>query len=238
MKFDEMLNKGKKEKKPEAPPMTALVVGDGENKVEQAQGRAEIYREKLQELYDAAEVLEVDSAEKNEAIADLGLKSSKLVKDLTKERKRLIEPENTRVRAINKVFKPLTEISDKMRKLCAKKFGDYQHRVQLEERKREKAAAEAHKKLQKELDAEAERAGVEKVEAAPIVVPKAEPITRTQTGSASLRKHWTWKEVDFSKVPDEYKMLDKVKINKQVRAGIRIIGGLEIFEETRGTFRT
>ena len=47
-------------------------------------------------------------------------------------------------------------------------------------------------------------------------------------GTMTLRK---WAVVDFSLVPDEYKLPDAVKIGRVVRAGIASIPGIKIWEE-------
>lgn len=65
------------------------------------------------------------------------------------------------------------------------------------------------------------------VVAKPVVVerPKA-TIANTQT-----RKVWRFKIVDESKVPARYRVIDTSIIGQDVRAGIRSIEGVEIFQE-------
>ena len=103
-----------------------------------------------------------------------------------------------------------------------------------DERKAQKEAEE----LQAKINEEAKEKKIEPVHVPdPVLKAKPEP-TRTESGSASVRKSWKWKEVDMSNVPREYLMLDTVKINKAVRAGARSISGLEIYEESTTVLRT
>ena len=231
MDFKDML-KGKQEKKPD--PMPAV----SDLNLDPVKRAVAEYETKLKQLEEQAKKYEVKDAETSEHIVELGARSAKLVKKLTADRKARIEKEDFFVRSVNKLYKPLTDAGARIKKICSDKFSQYQARVRLEEQKREKAAREAQEKLQKQLDEEAEKAGVEKVEAAPITIPKAPPITRTETGSASLRKIWTWEVVNADEVPKEYFILNDAMIEKQVKAGMRNIPGIRIFQKESTTFRT
>lgn len=50
-------------------------------------------------------------------------------------------------------------------------------------------------------------------------------------GNASTRKIWRFKITDFSKVPDEFKTINQVAVNMEIRNGKRAIPGLEIYQE-------
>lgn len=51
------------------------------------------------------------------------------------------------------------------------------------------------------------------------------------------RRSWKAQVVDEYKIPREYLIVDEVKINKVVRAGVRSIPGVKIFEEIKMTGR-
>jgi hypothetical protein len=53
----------------------------------------------------------------------------------------------------------------------------------------------------------------------------------TASGKVTIRSVWKHRVTDFDALPDEYKIADDVKIGKVVRAGIRQIPGVEIYEE-------
>ena len=113
----------------------------------------------------------------------------------------------------------------------------------------EAKAREAAEALKKETDAAAraalERTIAEETEAAeaPIqvavapVIPEIPKAVRTETGSAHQRMTWEFEVVDKSMVPPEYLMVDEKAIRQAVKAGIRQIRGVRIYEQSSTTFR-
>lgn len=62
--------------------------------------------------------------------------------------------------------------------------------------------------------------------------PEAMPDhVRTEVGTLGTMKVRKWEVEDFSKVPDEMKMIDATKVGKLVRAGISAISGIRIWTE-------
>ncbi len=123
------------------------------------------------------------------------------------------------------------------------------------QRKLEAEAAEKNRKLQEEAlarakeEAKAKGIPVEEVKAPVVemiqpvqvcapVLPKQQSPVRTETGSASARKAWAFELEDINKVPRSYLVLNEKKVRDDVRAGIRNIEGIKIYEETLTTFRT
>lgn len=70
------------------------------------------------------------------------------------------------------------------------------------------------------------------------VVQDAPKITRTESGSASQRKGWTFEVVDAALVPDEFKVVDEKKIRDAVKMGARSIAGVRIYEDSKTVFRS
>lgn len=66
----------------------------------------------------------------------------------------------------------------------------------------------------------------------PPVAPKA---VETAFGSVSMRGTWTYEITDEKKIPKEYLTVDEKKIAKVVKAGIREIPGVRIFEKFGST---
>jgi len=97
-----------------------------------------------------------------------------------------------------------------------------------EDRRKEEAAVNAMK-----LEAAAREAALkgEALEPVPLIHSPAPQRTVTESGAMGGRKIWKWALEDFSKVPDEYKMLNESLIGKVVRAGMRNIPGIRIYEE-------
>lgn len=63
------------------------------------------------------------------------------------------------------------------------------------------------------------------------VAPPAPTKVQTEVGTAGITRNRKWEMVDFAAVPDEFKILDAVKIGKLVRAGIGSISGIRIWTE-------
>jgi hypothetical protein len=107
-------------------------------------------------------------------------------------------------------------------------------------RAKEEAARKEQERLRKLAEARQERAvkrAEEKGLEAPVpVIPmptiEAPPKTiHTAAGAVTTRKVWRHEVVDFAALPEEYKVADEVKLGKVVRAGVREIPGVRIFEE-------
>lgn len=69
------------------------------------------------------------------------------------------------------------------------------------------------------------------------VIPEVPKAVRTETGSAHQRMTWEFEIVDAGNIPREYLMIDEKAIRQAVKAGIRQIPGVRIFEQASTTFR-
>jgi hypothetical protein len=190
------------------------------------------YDDEIDTLMLASQAHEIiDEASERTAIEMAG-QAKIFLKRMDDERKKIIQEPDNFVRGVNKVVKVFRDKISAIETELKKKVGDFQWKKELEHRKREKAAQEAARKLQEQVEKEAKEAGVE----APVIVPapveKKETVTRTDTGaSAHIRTEWKLTEVlDFSKVPDDYKVLNDKQVNAAIKAGIRNIEGLKIEE--------
>ena len=67
---------------------------------------------------------------------------------------------------------------------------------------------------------------------------EAPKVTRTEAGSSSQRKIWTFEITDEKAVPAEYRIIDEQLIKDAIKQGARSIPGVRIFEETKVIFRT
>lgn len=129
-----------------------------------------------------------------------------------------------------------------------------QEKIDFEAREQREAALrkarDAAEKLQSEKDAAArailEQTVKEETEAAAmevpqVVVPTVAPqqtVTRTETGSGHMRMVWEIEVIAPSMVPDKYKIVDEKAIRADVKAGIRQIPGVKIFEKPVMAIRT
>jgi hypothetical protein len=108
------------------------------------------------------------------------------------------------------------------------------------QRAQQEAARKEQERLRRLADARQERAekrAEEKgLEAPAPIIPmptvQAPPKTiRTASGAVTTRTVWKHEVVDMAALPDEYKIADEVKLGKVVRAGVREIPGVRIYEE-------
>lgn len=86
-----------------------------------------------------------------------------------------------------------------------------------------------------------EEAAKNAVEAPTVIAPvvqDAPKVTRTEAGSASQRKVWTFDITDPGEVPREFCSPDPAKIRDAVKMGGRMIPGVRIFEDVKTVFRS
>ena len=165
----------------------------------------------------------------------------KQIKDTEKkiEAKRLefTAPLNKSLKAINATFKHPKEQLAEAKKIVANKILLWRsieaEKIRKAEEETRKVEAEKVKKIQEalkaEVDAKKKQAMIEeiiKVEAKPIIEKQ-----ETTIGNTQARKIWSFEVIDFSKVPDKYKEIDKTEVNVSIRAGEREVNGLRIYQK-------
>jgi len=172
-------------------------------------------------------------------VTNLVGQASNMLKELEKWRKWAIGPEDTYVRNINAEVRKAATLAKKIKDLGKQKVADWKSIAELERRKEIKRQEEERKRVQAAIKKEAEEAGVEAPElpAAPAVVKEAEIKVTTETGAGvHTRKDWVWNLVEIKDVPLEYMMLDEKKLNSAVRAGVRNIPGIHIYQKETPIF--
>lgn len=191
----------------------------------------------IAEMAKQAEALVVDSEATNLKAVEMAGQVKRLDKKLELARKDYTGPANEYVKAINGTVKPRQALLREIENGLKGKISTHQAAVLLEHRKAEEAARKAQKKLQAKLDADAKKAGVEAVKVDEVVVAAADPVTRTESGTATQRKTWEFEVEDPGKVPPEYLMVDEKKVRAAVRNGVRNIPGVKIYQETKTQIR-
>jgi hypothetical protein len=215
------------QERPETLPATRNVLD-----LERAKRAFEPYRQKIATMQADADALEIKDEQGEKGAVDAAAQAKRLVTDLEGQRKKVIKDPDRFVRDVNafvRVFrKPLDEVVNTLRT----KIGAFQYQKELERRKIEKAMQEEAARLQEKLKAEAAQAGIEAPPVMPVPAPKPDSVTRTEGGAtASIRTQWTGEITDPDQVPREYCSPDEKKINQAVKAGIREIPGVRIFEK-------
>jgi len=168
--------------------------------------------------------------EARSATNDLKIMSG-LKKSLETERKKYVVPPQDFVKAINDVFKQLSDPlndADRLTRTLIKEYMDEQDRVREEAEELTRRTQDLASKLGEMAE---EGKETPEVEVTAIDIPDEQKHIRADIGTVGKAKIRKWKVDDFARVPDEYKMPDSSKIGKVVRAGIPSIPGIRIWEE-------
>lgn len=150
-----------------------------------------------------------------------------LADKLDETRKKIIKEPDTTVRKINAFVKKYRDKLTNPRgkngayELAMAKLGEFH----MEQKKKLlKAQAKINKDLEKsQIDL-------------PIALPENKTI-ESAGGKTHFRKEWTYEVRDISKVPSNYLLVDDAKIKATIKAGIRDVPGLHIYETSKPQYR-
>ncbi|MBW1779005.1 MAG: hypothetical protein JRJ54_15695, partial [Deltaproteobacteria bacterium] len=184
---------------------------------------------------DAEIKTDADLAEVTEGAAAI----KRLVKQIEDKRKEVIGPHDRFVRRVNAFVRGFRDKLTGIEKELKRKIGNYSYQQELKRREEEKRIKEALKKEQEALDAAADQAGVERVvlpDVAP--VPEKRTTARTESGTASTRFELDFEVVEFDKVPRRYLTVNERAVKDAIKAGVRDIPGVRIFEKPVVSVRT
>lgn len=159
-------------------------------------------------------------------------------KKLEGQRVGLVKPLNDHVKFINNQFKdwmaPLNDADSAVRSKMLT-YQQEQNRIAAEARAVEEERIRAERAEQERLTAEAEESGepiqpIQPPMPAPDVPAMPDRTTRSTLGTTTVRKIWTFEITNESAIPREYLVADEKKIRAVVKAGIRNIDGVRVFE--------
>lgn len=189
------------------------------------------FEERIVEMErEAAAFVVTDEATAREATDRAGAVLA-FVKRFDDRRKEIIKEADSFVRKTNQVCKPKRDRLDAVAKRYKDAIGDYKYKEELKRREVIRKQEEERRKLQESLDAEAERLNVEKVVvAAPVAVPKTAGPVRAESATSSTVMVWDFEIVDAARVPRQFLAVDPAAIRAAIKAGIREIDGIRIFE--------
>ena len=176
-----------------------------------------------------------DDRSQGDAIAMAG-QAKKLAIAIEKKRKEIIEKPGEFVKTVNAFVKSFRDNLDEIDRVLKSRIQTHMLKIKAEQVEAQERARVEAETLQAALDARAQKLQDETGENIPaVVVPApvipAQTISRSETGSAAyLRKSVEWEVVDIAIVPSGYLVIDKVAINHAIRAGIREIPGIRIYE--------
>ncbi len=169
---------------------------------------------------------------------EMAAEAKKLNKEIEVARTGFIQPALEYQRGVTNLSKGYQDRLATIEIDLKRKITGYQTRVELERLKQQEAARKATEELQKKIDKEAKKAGVEAPQVmAPVIAP-APTTTRTEKGSLSFREVWKFEVTDAKKVPRDYLEISDTLIRNAVKAGIREIPGIKIYSEKVAALRT
>ena len=208
------------------------------SKIEQVQIEFKRYEKTLTEMAGKAGTHLIVDAKTNEEAVVLAGQAKALFKAIEKKRKEVISDASEFVSAVNQLVKPLTGILAGIESGLKHRITRYSQEQERRRLEQQRKAMEEAKKLQDEIDKAAKAAEEPPMVVVMPVVADAPKVTRTASGSASLRTTWVFEITDFSLLPDKFKQVDRVAINAEIKAGIRQIPGVRIYEQTSTQIRS
>lgn len=177
------------------------------------------------EQYATALVVTNDDKVKS-ATNDLSIISG-LKKAIEEKRKEYTQPIREHLDTVNEAFKALVEPLNNADQVTRRKILDYRA-----EQERQRQEAEDIARVERETAERKAALTGEKVVIPETAVPPTAPNHyRAEMGTLGKATIWKWEVVDFSLLPDRFKMENATLIGKVVRAGEREIPGVRIWAE-------
>lgn len=167
------------------------------------------------DMLEWAKSIVVDSDDSYGMLYDIYCNARQSKNLLDSRRKELTEPLRRRTAYINGKAKPVLDILDEVIKITNAKANDY--RMILESK---------HKDL-------IDMASI--FDADGVYIPPVE--SPAMNGTIAVKKYKRFAVTNIDNVPSKYLKLDEEAVERDLKLGINIIPGLEIFEETTTTLR-
>ncbi|HNR12876.1 MAG TPA: hypothetical protein PKM59_06140 [Thermodesulfobacteriota bacterium] len=194
--------------------------------------------ESVESLVEEAKALAVRDETSCSLAVQLGTTMQKLLKIIDRKRKEILLGPMDFVDSVNAFSKMFTARLQDGVAIAKQKVDDYQAIAEQKRREDEMAARAEAERLQHLLNQEAAARGIEPVLVPTPVIPTTPAPIRTESGSASMRKVWTFEIEDLAQVPPEYLTLNEKLVRQAISGGIRQIRGLRIFQMKKAVFRT
>ena len=157
---------------------------------------------------------------------------AKAKKQVETKRRFFVKPLQEQVSSINNLFMDYKAPLDKADKTLRNKILTYRREQEHLRQEEEKRLHKLQEKEQKRLERQAQKKNAPPPPppvAGPAVESQAKTI-RSEMGSVSAREVWDFDIVDVDKIPKEFMIPNEKAIRAAVKAGIRSISGVRIFQ--------
>lgn len=178
-------------------------------------------KSQISKLENQANAVTITTPEENALAIDLKAKLKDIGQTIKARKEEITKPLNVALKSARELFAPIEDQYEKAENIVGRKLIDYKQKVEAEARAIEaKIAARVEKGTMKMETAE------KKIEQ----IPTVQKTIKTSFGSVQFRKIKKVRITDINMIPDQYWIIDEVKLRKDVLAGI-VIPGAIFFEE-------
>lgn len=154
------------------------------------------------------------------------------LKKCEERRKFFVKPLQDHVARINLFFKNFTEPLQGFKDEISTKLLTYRSEQEAKRQAEEERKRKEQERLTRKAEKQYEKTGVAVSAPLPIVaVPEAPKTTFSDLGAVTAKKAWAWSITNEKLIPREYLCIDEKKINAVIRAGIREIKGISIYQK-------
>lgn len=191
------------------------------------------FRSAIQAMQAEVNELDVDDSKTEAKAAEMTAQLKKIGKAIAEKQESIIGEASKFVNQVQKFTLPFRKDIEAIEAQVKRKLAVYGYKKELQRRAEEAAARAAAAEVQAKIDAEASALGIEPVTIPLPVIPVESGPIRTESGTTSFVKKWTYEVVDVSAIPARYMMADptnRTAVMQDIRAGVREIPGLRIFE--------
>jgi len=177
----------------------------------------EVLKKETSPLIEQAQTCIVETSSDVEEASGFLKKISDSLKNIENKRLSFTAPLNQSLNEINLSFRAIRSPLEKARDIVSSKILFWRRKEierQEKEEERRRKIQEAHAKQGHQVNG-------------PVILERPQ----NTIGNAQARKIWKFEVINFSQVPDNYKELNQVSVNNAIRAGIKEIAGLRIYQE-------
>jgi len=185
-----------------------------------------------------AKALEITDPDRMDYAIGLVGESKKMIKQFQAKQKEVTQGASDFIDSVRGFVGRYTGRLAEAEQIIKVKISNYRLKEEIERKKQEALAQKAAADLQKKLNKEAAKAGVEAPLVPEIPIPKGTKI-RSESGTTSYDvKRWICNVLDPDAVPRQYCEPVKKLLDEAVKMGVREIPGCEIKEITETRFRS